>query len=51
MVLLNDIEIKMSKIKMSKVKMSKIKISKNKNLESKCRKVEYEYVSGLEISV
>ena len=36
---------------MSKVKMSKIKISKNKNAESKCRKLEYEYVSGLEINI
>ena len=36
---------------MSKVKVSKIKISKNKNVESKCRKLEYEYVSGLEINV
>ena len=41
----------MSKIKMWKVKMSKIKTSKNKNVESKCQKLEYEYVSGLEINV
>ena len=36
---------------MSKVKKSKIKISKTKNVESKCRKLEYVYISGLEINV
>ena len=36
---------------MSKSQNVENKIPKNKNVESKCRKLEYEYVSGLEINV
>ena len=41
----------MSKSKNVETKNVENKISKNKNVESKCRELEYEYVSGLEINV